>query len=445
MTVYTRPGSSVYHFEFTIDGERHRGTTGETDKDKARAFEAMEREKVKAKAAQAAAGVIEITMWALAQSWLTASKATHKDHRNNESRVRKLFGIELQQRGRTWVECPGARFGIPKDLMTHQVSQAMLSALKTRRLEEGCKAGTINREMSLLQSLMGFAESLGCPAPLVPIKWSSRNNRAASLKLPEAKGRLRWLTLTEEAAFLGGLIADAEARPNDLAAMDAWHLAQFLIDTGARHTEISTLTWDLIDLERGTINLYRGKVDNESRLNLPSRTLTILRERWDLMKDLGYTCVFPKLRGRTWDGEDVPRGHATSAIQRHLDALGGDRATPHALRHTFASRLLQAGVSLAKVSKLLGHSSIAMTARYAHLADDALHAEAFDVLERLHGSTHKSPLPTVEEEDEPSDDGPMEWSQVVDFEDEKENASGRTCVTRTRDQRIKSPLLYQLS
>lgn len=49
---------------------------------------------------------------------------------------------------------------------------------------------------------------------------------------------------------------------------------------------------------------------------------------------------------------------------------------PHALRHTFASRMLQAGVSLAKVSKLLGHASIAMTARYAHLADAALHEEA---------------------------------------------------------------------
>jgi integrase len=76
--------------------------------------------------------------------------------------------------------------------------------------------------------------------------------------------------------------------------------------------------------------------------------------------------IFPKLHGRNYACEaDESRGHATASIQRHLDGLGGERATPHSLRHTFASRLLQAGVSLAKVSKLLGHSSIAMTARFA--------------------------------------------------------------------------------
>lgn len=46
MTVYLRPGSGVYQFEFVSHGERHRGSTGETDKDKARAFETRERAKV---------------------------------------------------------------------------------------------------------------------------------------------------------------------------------------------------------------------------------------------------------------------------------------------------------------------------------------------------------------------------------------------------------------
>ena len=135
----------------------------------------------------------------------------------------------------------------------------MLSTLKAERMAEGSSAGTINREMSLLQSLLGFGESIGAPMPSVPIKWSARNNRAASLKMPETKGRLRWLTVEEERQFFGGLIEDASNRPNDLAAMDAWHLTQFLLDTGARHTEISSLTWDMVDLKAGTINLYRGQ------------------------------------------------------------------------------------------------------------------------------------------------------------------------------------------
>ncbi len=164
MTIYKGPGSAVLWTEFTVNGNRHRMSTGETDQGKAAAFEATARAKVKAEADRNAAGTNEMSMWDLAQSWLTASRATHKDFRNNESRVRKLFGTELQQKGREWVEKPGGRYGITKGLKTHEITQALLSTLKAERIKEGCKAGTINREMSLLQSLLGFAESLGAPS-----------------------------------------------------------------------------------------------------------------------------------------------------------------------------------------------------------------------------------------------------------------------------------------
>lgn len=180
----------------------------------------------------------------VAQAWLTASRATHKDYRrNNGSRVRKLFGAELQERGREWVEVPNARLWDRPDLRTHEGTQAILSTLKGKRLEEGCKPGTISREMSLLHSLLGFAKSIGAPMSAPPIKWSARNNRAASLKLPETKGRMRWLTVEEERKLLDGLMFEADQRPGDTAALDSWHLCQFLLDTGARNKEIATLTW----------------------------------------------------------------------------------------------------------------------------------------------------------------------------------------------------------
>ncbi len=59
------------------------------------------------------------------------------------------------------------------------------------------------------------------------------------------------------------------------------------------------------------------------------------------------------------------------------------KATIHTLRHTFASRLVQAGVSIAKVSKLLGHSSVQTTEIYAHLAPNEVSVEAVNVLNRL--------------------------------------------------------------
>ncbi|MCI0559860.1 MAG: site-specific integrase, partial [Nitrososphaera sp.] len=61
----------------------------------------------------------------------------------------------------------------------------------------------------------------------------------------------------------------------------------------------------------------------------------------------------------------------------------GGKVTIHTFRHTFASRLVQAGVSLAKVSKLLGHSSVTTTEIYAHLAPNEVSEEAVEVLNRL--------------------------------------------------------------
>lgn len=80
-----------------------------------------------------------------------------------------------------------------------------------------------------------------------------------------------------------------------------------------------------------------------------------------------YSYVFPAIKGRKWVGKDVPRGHATAAIQNHIEKCGlnsdpgQDKVTPHTFRDTFAARLVQAGISLLKVSKLLGHTNVLMT------------------------------------------------------------------------------------
>ncbi|MFB7000868.1 tyrosine-type recombinase/integrase, partial [Streptomyces virginiae] len=82
--------------------------------------------------------------------------------------------------------------------------------------------------------------------------------------------------------------------------------------------------------------------------------------------------------------------HSTNAIQKHIDLCGlnadpkADKVTPHTFRDTYAARLVPAGVSLQKVSQLLGHSNILMTQKYAHLCPDALGAEAVAVLNGLH-------------------------------------------------------------
>lgn len=196
--------------------------------------------------------------------------------------------------------------------------------------------------------------------------------------------------MSEEELLLDSLRDAADLRSGNQVAIDAYMLTMVLLDTGARYNEVAKLGWSQVDLSAGTINLYRSKVQNESILTLPRRTLTVLRERWESMSGQGYSYVFPKFKGAAWAGVDLPRGHATQAIQRHIDRCGlnsdplVDKATPHTFRDTYAARLVQAGVSLLNVSSLLGHASVSMTQKYAHLCPGAAGAEAAAILDRLH-------------------------------------------------------------
>lgn len=108
------------------------------------------------------------------------------------------------------------------------------------------------------------------------------------------------------------------------------------------------------------------------------------------MEDQGYSYVFPKFKGGSWAGVDLPRGHATQFLQTHIKRCGlnsdtqADKVTPHTFRDTYAARLVQAGVSLLKVSNLLGHATVFMTQKYAHLCPKAAGAEAAEVLDQIH-------------------------------------------------------------
>lgn len=405
MAVFKRPGTKNYICQFSYLGVEVRQTTKTPSKIEALAWEVAKRKEIEEDVREKRDGSTRMTLYALAQKWLAASKITLKDTRVNESRVRKLFGdgMEWRRTGQRvpnaagqqvheykWVLVEGLRKGLSKTMLVHEVTQMALMDLKTKRMEEGMAAATINREVALVQTLLGYAASLDVVVPAKSIVWSNKNNRAASLRMPEGGGKLRWLRRNEEDELLAALLAKARKAPGDQRVRDAYELTMFLLDTGARYTEIAQIRWAMIDLDTGLINLYRSKVDNESILTLSQRSLAMLRERWETMKGRGYSFVFPALKGRSWDLKDAPRSHATHAIQTTIDSCGLNvdssqhRVTPHTFRHTFASRLLQAGVSMSKVSKLLGHASEQTTQIYAHLSVEAAGSEAARVLDRLH-------------------------------------------------------------
>jgi len=163
---------------------------------------------------------------------------------------------------------------------------------------------------------------------------------------------------------------------------DQYDLVVFLLDTGARYSEVAEVPWSAIDrMDWKYINLYREKVGNEGNLTVTNRLREILERRF---RETNSPYVFASL-----DDPSKPRGYATKGIRNAIKRAGLNadhlvkrygKFTPHSLRHKFASRLVQGGMSLYAVSKLLGHSSESMTKRYAFLSPSMVANQAADIL-----------------------------------------------------------------
>ena len=176
------------------------------------------------------------------------------------------------------------------------------------------------------------------------------------------------------------LEGEEERLLSNLPEGDSKDLVVFLIDTGARYNEIASLPWNSVDKEFQWINLYRSKVANEGIIYCTERVRKILTKRFD-NKCSGF--VFPS---RTIGN---PRGYSTRVIKNAIEASGLNektlvdrygKFTCHSFRHTFASRLVQGGMSLYSVSKLLGHKNEQMSQRYAHLVPSVESRKATEIL-----------------------------------------------------------------
>ena len=131
---------------------------------------------------------------------------------------------------------------------------------------------------------------------------------------------------------------------------------------GLRLAEATHLKVADIDGQRAQIRITSGKGSKERRVPASPRLLDALREYWKIRRPNNY--LFP---GRT---ADVPLSSATIQKACRLSAaLAGIKniVTPHTLRHSYATSMLEAGVDVLTISKLLGHSSFVTTMIYLHV------------------------------------------------------------------------------
>jgi|ERR1035437_2312943 integrase len=182
----------------------------------------------------------------------------------------------------------------------------------------------------------------------------ARNPAAGIKRKTENNSKVRFLSDAEERALL--------------KEIDPWFHSHLLLSlhTGMRMSEQYSLCWSQVDFERRHLFLPKTKNGDPRDVPLNGTALGALETLRAASKgDL----VFP-------DAES-PRGWFLSAIQR----AGVKNYTWHCNRHTFANRLVMAGVDLHTVGELLGHRTAQMTKRYAHL--NVNHKQA--AVERISG------------------------------------------------------------
>ena len=149
------------------------------------------------------------------------------------------------------------------------------------------------------------------------------------------------------------------------------HKAMFMValDAGLRSSEVTRLRIEDIDSRRMLIRVLQGKGRKDRYVNLSLELLTLLREYWLARRPQQW--LFP---GRYPD-RHICSTHLSNLCRDYRQRAAMRKAvTPHMLRHTFATMLLDAGENLRKIQVLLGHRSLKTTARYTHVSTQSLRA-----------------------------------------------------------------------
>ncbi len=208
---------------------------------------------------------------------------------------------------------------------------------------------TLNRYMAALSVVFSYGVN--------ELEWLEVNPVSKVHKLSEPAGRVRCLSDAERESLLSAVqeAGNPYLYPAVLVA----------ITTGARRMEILSLKWEDVDLNAARAVLHNTKNGERRGLPLVEPALGALRE---LYKNRGNSpFVFPSRDGtqpfdikRSWD-----KAIATAGVENFRF---------HDLRHTCASYLIMNSVTMGEISELLGHKTLQMTKRYAHLFDNHKHS-----------------------------------------------------------------------
>ena len=327
-----RKRGGIWYFRKTINGQLFRESTGFADKKSAERRTCEIEHDIRA-------GIHgwKSTIPSFAD-WWAVYRATYTPQKSAKNRDAQIVAHFLPHFGAKRLD-EITKSDIVRYLNLRRTQMTGNPGHKKRRL---VSESTVRRERGLLQSIFERAIDEGHDV----------KNPFRGIKRGKDKARTRVLTLDEETLLLGALHPRFQ------------RFVRFALGTGCRLDEIRGIAADRdVDRMRGTVHVI-GKFRKERDVPMQPDALAALDEQLDA-------------DGKLWtqNPQRLREVLAEGAARVKIPAI-----TPHALRHTFGTRWLQAGGDIYKLSKILGHSSVAVTeAHYAHLLKEDLVAASQQV------------------------------------------------------------------
>jgi len=222
-------------------------------------------------------------------------------------------------------------------------------------LMKTAKRTTVQRRLSAIKSFFRYREaSFGVPSP------------ARALRSPKSERHLPTILQKEEVERL----LDTDANPQSPAALRDRAILETLYSSGLRVSELVGLDWRDIDQEIGMVTVRRSKGNKDRVVPVGEPALEALKA-WRRAMPVAWEHdgpVITNLRG----GRLTTRSVENILARRLADAGLDSSLTPHGLRHSFATHMLNAGADLRSIQEMLGHASLATTQRYTHVSVNRL-------------------------------------------------------------------------
>jgi len=349
--------NGIWHWRKVVQGHTFARSTKTGDKKLAEQIAALwEAEAIKEVVLK---GTKPVLLHSVIKAFLDARKGTG-GHANAQVHLKHFLAL------------PNVRMG--------DLTLAQLQGVVQKRRDAGASHNTICVSVSYWNAVVRFAEEQ---------KW------ATAVKLPRMypeKTRLRYLSAEEESALFVAINPQAKypgkCARTDKARQDNTDLLIGLLHTGARYREIARMTWAQVDLGCRKVRIHRQKGGLDSTLVMSDQLHAMLARRKSTATD---QWVFPTKRRHN---------NNYAWLRAALDRVGitadAGRVTLHTARHTFASRMLNSGMSLVEVQGLLGHRNIQSTMVYSHVETGAVAEKAARLLDSMQQAQGKaSPAPKL--------------------------------------------------